>query len=164
MIIFCKPKVTTHGLAGIHSYNWGFPRKSRAYKFLWHKPQKSPAKWCSGVFTWRTRSNWLLSPQSLCMCGLSSQNLSLPQVHWVCERWEQKSHQLFWDTYPGFAGKPIRNPFLYNKPSESWPFFRFSCGVGILMMGRGVPRSLGKCSSVRLGFPSIICWIILYWP
>lgn len=78
--------------------------------------------WCLHFLIFENFKQLVLSPPSLCMCGLRPKNISLSGVHWVCKRWEQKSNQLFWETYPNFARKPKRNFFLFNKPSKNRPF------------------------------------------
>lgn len=86
----------------------GCPKKSRMYRVLWHKPQNhllSGALVPSFSYFEDFLKQLVLSPPSLYMCGLRPKNISLSRVHWVCKRWEQKSNQLFWETYPNFGKK-----------------------------------------------------------
>lgn len=113
--------------------------------------------WCLHFLIFENLKQLFLFPPS-------DRNLSLPRVHWVCKRWEQKSSQLFWETYLGFAGKPKIIFFLHSKFSKNQPFLQTSQGrhrEGILMVEKMV--CLEAWGNVHAsGQIFLSCWIIPY--
>lgn len=155
--IFCRPKLRTWDLTSKDVSETGGvlenPGCTEFYGISCKNHLPNDALVLSLSYFWK-HSRMFLSSPSLCMCGLRPKNLSLPWVHWVGKRWEWKSNQFFWETYPAFARKPERNLFLYNKPSKNWAFLQASQRCHIDGREGGVPRSLGKCLCIRLNFSS----------
>lgn len=134
VIILCRARIRTWDLTSRDVSEMGCRGKSRTYRVLRYKPWKSPTTWCCSVASVPVKASlsYFWKPKATgsclhrpCVCvGGDPRIYHFPGFTKVGKRWEQKSNQLFWETYPDFARKPERNLFLYNKPCKNWSFLQ----------------------------------------